>query len=583
LVQAALKVKAEKEQNRVAALLKNNPKGLMIEEVSKRLSLNRATAAKYLNAMVMSGRAEMRTLGPAKLFYLSNRLPLMNLMSLSSDLILVLDDEFFIQHVNETFLDYFHLSLEDLKGMRFDQSPLAADLPEIGEEHLATALEGTTLTLDLEIEAAAEPYYFKSRILPLVFEGGARGVGVILEDVTQVRRYQMELEERVRRRTIDLEETNRALEREIAEHRVTESQLASSRHFVEQIIETTPNLIYIFSLEPLRPTYANSNVTTILGYRAEELTDGAADVLSAIMHPDDFPAVVEHYAYFARTGNGEVREIEYRVRHASGHWVTLRCREVVFARDAAGAPIQVIGTAEDVTERRRAENAIRKANRQLLLLNSITRHDILNQLNVLAASLRLTSRTISNDAPSREHLAREERAVETIRRQITFTRDYQSIGAQPPRWQQVQDMITRVLIGIDREGIDIRAGDCPIEIYADLLIEKVFFNLIDNAIRHGGTIRTVRFSCQADDAGLLIICEDDGVGIPAEEKEQIFDRAYGKNSGYGLFLVREILGITGMSIRETGIVGEGARFEIAVPPGLFRHVSPGADPVPETT
>ncbi len=69
----------ENEQERIWDLLKTNPKGLTIEEVSKILSLSRATTAKYLNMLVIAGKADMRTLGPAKLFYLTQRLPLINL------------------------------------------------------------------------------------------------------------------------------------------------------------------------------------------------------------------------------------------------------------------------------------------------------------------------------------------------------------------------------------------------------------------------------------------------------------------------------------------------------------------------
>jgi signal transduction histidine kinase len=68
----------------------------------------------------------------------------------------------------------------------------------------------------------------------------------------------------------------------------------------------------------------------------------------------------------------------------------------------------------------------------------------------------------------------------------------------------------------------------------------------------------------------LIVCEDDGEGIPAEEKERIFDRGFGKNTGMGLFLAREILSITGITIRETGKPGKGGRFEIMVPKGVYR-------------
>lgn len=564
-------MKSTQELERIGSLLKDHPKGLTIEEVSRKLGVNRATAAKYLNSMVLSGRAEMRALGPAKLFYLSHRLPLMNLMSLSSDLILVMDEELFIQHVNDTFLEYFEIERNDLKGLRLDQTSLVSFLSDSRlEAHLPRALEGIDQVFDLTLDLHGRSTFFRAKVLPLVFEGGARGVGLILEDVTEVRLYQMELERRVHERTLALEETNMALQREIADHKQTEAELAASRHFVEQILETTPNLIYTYTVDPFRIRYANANIMTILGYAADQVTgDGRSD-FSELVHPDDRGTLDAHLHQFSGVSDGEVREIEYRVLHANGHWVTLRCREVVFERGTGEVPLQVIGTAEDVTERRRAEDAIRKANRQLLLLNSITRHDILNQLNVLATSLSLTRAALPADTIL-DHLDREERAVETIRRQITFTRDYQSIGAQPPQWQVVREVIDRVLVGLDREGVAIENAGCSFEIYTDLLVEKVFFNLIDNALRHGGTITRIRFSCAVDERGLVVVCEDDGDGISDDEKERIFDRAYGRNSGYGLFLVREILNITGLSIAETGVAGKGARFEILVPSGLYRE------------
>ena len=113
-----------------------------------------------------------------------------------------------------------------------------------------------------------------------------------------------------------------------------------------------------------------------------------------------------------------------------------------------------------------------------------------------------------------------------------------------------------------------------VEIFADSLLQKVFFNLIDNSLRHGGdAVKNVRFSCRETEAGLLIVYEDDGSGIPAAKKELIFDRGYGKNTGFGLFFIREILGITEITIRECGEVGKGARFEINVPKGQYRFRS----------
>ena len=68
----------------------------------------------------------------------------------------------------------------------------------------------------------------------------------------------------------------------------------------------------------------------------------------------------------------------------------------------------------------------------------------------------------------------------------------------------------------------------------------------------------------------MIRIEDDGIGIPVHDKELIFERGFGKNTGLGLFLSREILSITNISIREVGEFQHGARFEINVPQGVYR-------------
>jgi signal transduction histidine kinase len=107
-------------------------------------------------------------------------------------------------------------------------------------------------------------------------------------------------------------------------------------------------------------------------------------------------------------------------------------------------------------------------------------------------------------------------------------------------------------------------------VFADPMIEKVFFNLLENAVRHGGKITGIRLFSEKRDADLILVCEDDGVGIGAGEKELIFDKEYGKNTGLGLFLAREILDISGITLRETGEPGRGARFEMRVPRGAWR-------------
>ena len=102
------------------------------------------------------------------------------------------------------------------------------------------------------------------------------------------------------------------------------------------------------------------------------------------------------------------------------------------------------------------------------------------------------------------------------------------------------------------------------------MMEKVFENLLDNSLRHGESVLTIRVSTMARDDGMVLIWQDDGVGIPDEEKKDIFERGFGKNTGLGLYLISNILAITGLSISETGESGKGARFEISCYIGSYR-------------
>ncbi len=105
------------------------------------------------------------------------------------------------------------------------------------------------------------------------------------------------------------------------------------------------------------------------------------------------------------------------------------------------------------------------------------------------------------------------------------------------------------------------------------MLATVFSNLMDNTVRHGEAATRVRVWYQPEETGdLTLVWEDDGVGIPAGEKARIFNRGVGKNTGLGLFLIREILAITGIGITETGEPGKGARFEMLVPPGAYRVI-----------
>jgi signal transduction histidine kinase len=238
----------------------------------------------------------------------------------------------------------------------------------------------------------------------------------------------------------------------------------------------------------------------------------------------------------------------------------------------------------DITERKALEDllraraeellqnatALRLANRKLNLLSSITRHDINNQLtglkffiDVLEPEQRTPELT--------DYCRKAATSIEQIAAMIRFTREYEEIGITAPAWQDCRAIADTAAHEAPPGKVVIK-NDIPagMQVFADPLIVKVFYNLLDNAVRYGQKITAIRFSLAEQDGKAVIVCEDDGVGVPAGDKERIFEKGFGKNTGLGLALSREILDITGITIKETGTPGAGARFELAVPAGSCR-------------
>jgi two-component system sensor histidine kinase BarA len=230
--------------------------------------------------------------------------------------------------------------------------------------------------------------------------------------------------------------------------------------------------------------------------------------------------------------------------------------------------------ADRTSELKIAQEADRRANAKLNLLNSVTRHDILNQLTVLNGYLSLLEvRATTSDLQTHDFIKRAELAARNIENQIQFTKIYQDIGVHEPTWQNVGGLIMKAKTGLLPESVILTVNLSEIEIYADPLLEKTFYTLLENTLRHGMQVTRIRFFYQiTDDDTLHLIYEDNGVGISFDDKEHIFERSYGKHTGFGLFLAKEILSITGLVITETGEPGKGARFEITVPKGEYRFV-----------
>jgi PAS domain S-box-containing protein len=233
----------------------------------------------------------------------------------------------------------------------------------------------------------------------------------------------------------------------------------------------------------------------------------------------------------------------------------------------------------ELAELTKAQKALHIANSKLNMVCSVTRHDIKNQLSALNTYLLLSRESLSDPVHLEEYIDKQQKIVKLIEREVNLTGDYEGMGVVEPVWQRLIPLIRKAKTDHSPGSVRVEMDQEDIEVYADPLLEKVFYNLLDNTLRYGGdTLKTFRVSYTESGEVLTIICEDDGCGIPAHEKEKVFERGYGKNTGLGLFLVREILAITEITIKETGEPKKGARFEIFVPKGAYRYPdAPAAD------
>lgn len=321
---------------------------------------------------------------------------------------------------------------------------------------------------------------------------------------------------------------------------------------------------------------ANRVLALMLGYdTGDELSGTPASDL--FIRPGDFDDLAGE---IMRDGNVTGRRISLKRKDGSDLWVSVQAWKL----QSQKSPEWLIEAfVEDITEHlvfeqemhyheselNRYALALALANKKLNILSSITRHDLLNKLTGLSGYLELMKGDFP-DEKIQEYLAIQEKIIQTIILHVRFTKDYQDIGIDAPQWFDVNLTIGSAVASLSLPGITPTIETGNLSIYADPMLERVFYNLIENSLRHAGKLTRISFHTEIADETARIIYEDDGCGVPEEYKEAIFIRKHFKHTGFGLYLSKEILGITGLSIRETGKPGNGARFEITIPRKNYR-------------
>lgn len=236
--------------------------------------------------------------------------------------------------------------------------------------------------------------------------------------------------------------------------------------------------------------------------------------------------------------------------------------------DSGGAIEKIAILAIDITESQRLEETLHRINRKLKNLSEITRVDLENRIYVLQGYIEL----LNSDMPLQnrsDYFTKLYHMLVSLVNAIGFSRQYQDLGEKLPTWQSINNSFLYAISHIDPGTIRHELLEHDVEIFADPLLENAFLSMIKQTINEGDVATVIRLSVCRENGTLVLVYEDDGNAIPEKEKARLFSPDYSEYRS--LFIAREILDVTGISIHESGSGEKGMRFEIRIPPGFHRQ------------
>jgi PAS domain S-box-containing protein len=317
----------KKELVQIQRLLKAHPRGLTITDIAKEMNINRNSVARYMDVLTVSGQVEMRALGPAKVFYLSQRVPISAMLNFSSDHIMALDKDLKIIQISDNFSKILNIQREAILGLDIEDFPNPVFTSQEMHSRVKEAFDGKEVTFETKFQVDEREIYFDIKLLPTTFDDGSIGLTWILHDITE----RKQIEEKLR----ESEERFRSL---------TESTS-------DWIWEVDQNNIY---------TYVSPKVKELLGYEQEEVIGKTPFDL---MPPDEAKRVASIFRSIAQSRTPLVR-LENTNLHKDDHLVVL---------ETSGVPIfdahehfrGYRGIDRNITERKSMEKELTEANQAL--------------------------------------------------------------------------------------------------------------------------------------------------------------------------------------------------------------------------
>jgi len=388
------------------------------------------------------------------------------------------------------------------------------------------------------------------------------------------------------------------------ETRVLLKELTARERFIKSLVDAAPSTVYLYDLKYHRNVYANAKSQGFLGCSSDDLLLVGPEALKQLVHQEDLPMVLQRLERLSSLKDDEILEFECRLQHRSMEWRWINSRNVVFARDAEGQPIQILGTAQDITDRKQneqsrieKEEALRRAEQrwtllleqkvaertgelnhsrsrlrtlasQLTLVEQRERQRIAGELHDYLAQLLALGRMKLGQAKRDDMTSRSrdfiEESEEVLAQALTYTRSLVAELSPPILRESGLPMAIKWLAEqMSRRNMTVAVGcdpDLPwVNEDQSVLLFQSARELLINVSKHAGTSRA-SVSVSVKEKLLHLCVADDGVGFDSTDTS-----ATGKGMGFGLFSIRERMEDLGGTMSIESALGQGTKITLSVP------------------
>jgi|GEM_PF-536366 len=356
------------------------------------------------------------------------------------------------------------------------------------------------------------------------------------------------------------------------------SRLRESEQQLHDIVEFLPSPTFAVDRDGIVIAW-NQEIEELTGVKKADILGKGGYVHSQAIYGECRPALVdfiispekiseERYPFIRTEGRKLISEIYLPHLHG-GKGMHLRLVATALI-DSQGNLTGAIESLRDITDQVLTASALQNTGSRLTTLSGIIRHDLSRTLGVVYGHLSMG--VMKFDNPDVLTFIDDIRhSVNGIQRQIEMSRVFRDLGSSPPAWMPVQAILAEATAKLGCRNVTFRIWTERLEVFADPNLPAAFYQVLYYYLRElkGFTKIVVTYHVKDNACRILIEDSGSGTGIPDADKPSLFTQRNDR-TGYGLFLAHEILGITGMTIRETGMYGKGVRFEILLPADGFR-------------